>query len=113
MPVDDLLLVRELGRGGMGTIWEARQAHTGQRVAVKCLHPEKSRSERAMARFRREAEALSRVRHPVIVPVLDARLEGDRPYLVMPYVDRSGTVLRALHGVATRREVRRALALGL
>ncbi|MAG57074.1 MAG: hypothetical protein CMJ83_12345, partial [Planctomycetes bacterium] len=83
----NLELVREIGRGGMGTVWEARQIPSGKRVAVKCLHEGGSRSERSLTRFTREVRALERLRHPQIVPVLHAELDGETPHLVMPFVE--------------------------
>jgi eukaryotic-like serine/threonine-protein kinase len=78
-------LERELGRGGMATVFLARALEGGDPVAIKVLRPEF-----AMAlgpeRFHREIEILTRLRHPRIVPVLDSDKMGSLFYLVMPYV---------------------------
>lgn len=62
-------LVRPVGSGGMGVVWEAVQEGLGRSVALKVLHPHLLLSERAAERFRREAEAGGRLRHPALVLV--------------------------------------------
>jgi hypothetical protein len=79
-------LLELLGRGGMGTVYAARNLRTGREVAVKVLQPGMqlgaSRRERE-ARFTREARAAGRVRHPNVVDVYDVDVDGDLFYLVM------------------------------
>jgi HEAT repeat protein len=70
----------------MGTVY-AGCGPDGRPVAVKLLHPFRAASAQGLARFRREVAALSRVRHPAIVPVLASDLDGEEPYLVMPLRD--------------------------
>lgn len=65
----DFELIRELGSGGMGTVWEAEQASLGRRVALKILAPHISMSPTSLQRFQREAEAGARLTHPNIVAV--------------------------------------------
>ncbi|MCX8230174.1 MAG: serine/threonine-protein kinase, partial [Planctomycetota bacterium] len=67
--LDDYRLVKELGRGGSGVVWEAEQLSLKRRVAVKFLYPIYSLSPGALERFRREAEAAGRLVHPGIVQV--------------------------------------------
>jgi hypothetical protein len=75
-------LLRELGAGGMGTVYEAEEGATGRRVAVKLLgRRESSRS--AFDRFRQEGQLASRITHPRCVFVLTADEEAGRPYIVM------------------------------
>jgi serine/threonine protein kinase len=76
---------RELGRGGMATVFLADQAGGGDPVAVKVLHPQFAAA-LGPDRFHREIEILTRLRHPRIVPVLDSGEAGTLLYLVMPYV---------------------------
>lgn len=85
-------LSRELGRGGMATVYLAEDADTGELVALKVLRRELAAIMGA-TRFQREIEILTRLRHPRIVPVLDSREAGGRFYYVMPYI--SGQSLRA------------------
>lgn len=80
-------LRRELGRGGMGVVYEAARRDTGERVAVKVLRLGFVGRADARARFRREAEALARLDHPHIVRLLEANEEGDQPYYVMSLVE--------------------------
>jgi serine/threonine protein kinase/tetratricopeptide (TPR) repeat protein len=65
----DFEIVREIGRGGMGTVYEARQISLKRSVALKVLHAGFGLEERAVARFHREAEAAARLHHASIVPV--------------------------------------------
>jgi eukaryotic-like serine/threonine-protein kinase len=64
-------LIRQLGAGAMGEVWEARDATLDRRVALKLLRPE-ARADRAFqARLVREARALAQVRHPAVIAVYD------------------------------------------
>jgi|GEM_PF-898707 len=65
----DFRIVREIGRGGMGTVFEAEQISLGRRVALKVLPPHLSYSDDAVRKFRREAEAGGRQSHTGIVAV--------------------------------------------
>jgi eukaryotic-like serine/threonine-protein kinase len=77
-------LVRKLiGHGGMGAVYEAEHLGIGKRVAIKVVDPEWAKDERVVARFAREARAMSAVESAHIVSVLDAGSEEGRPYLVM------------------------------
>lgn len=76
---------REIGRGGMGIVYEASQREPSRRVAIKVMNPNVlGRS--GLRRFRREMQALAQLRHPGIVQVLDAGADADRPYMVMELV---------------------------
>lgn len=82
---------KELGRGGMGTVYLATHLGTDRPVAVKIISPEFMRRAEFVERFRREARAAGRLRHPNVVDVTDfgfARTkQGDVAYLVMEYLD--------------------------
>ena len=78
-------LLRELGTGGMATVYLAEDTERGERVAVKVLRRELT-AILGTTRFHREIEILSRLQHPNIVPVLDSRQAGTRLYYVMPFV---------------------------
>ncbi len=79
----------ELGRGGMGVVYQARDATLKRLVAIKLLlHP--APSVEGLARFRAEAEALARLRHPHVVQVHAASEQDGRPYFVMEYVEGGG-----------------------
>ncbi|MEM7306613.1 MAG: protein kinase [Planctomycetota bacterium] len=81
-------ILRELGRGGQGIVFLAEDPVLGREVALKVLHaPLGQVASGELARLRREVELLSRLDHPGICPVYQARLEGDEPYLSMQFVD--------------------------
>src|SRR5687767_6883950 len=85
MLTDNLLLERELGSGGMGTVWSARNCALGSQVAVKVLHGGGSRvSEHTRQRFEQEARGVAQLDHPHIVKVFDYGLTPDgEPFIVM------------------------------
>lgn len=73
-----------IGEGGSSTVWEAEDLHTGRRVALKLAHHGAHLSREALARFEREARALTAMRHPHVVEVLDHGIEPALgPYLAM------------------------------
>jgi serine/threonine-protein kinase len=77
-------IVRVLGEGGMGRVYEARHTRIGsKRFAVKVLHPEFARHPEVLSRFQREAEAAAAIASPYVVGVYDVdRTPDGRPYLV-------------------------------
>jgi hypothetical protein len=86
-------LLRLLGEGGMGRVYEAEDA-AGQRVAIKLLAPGAADSPPALERFRQEGRLASRVTHPRCVFVRTADEEAGRPYIVMELM--SGVTLKDL-----------------
>ena len=80
-----------LGQGGMGAVYRATHLGTKRTVAVKVIQPQLSAHDQFVARFRREAEAAGRLRHPNVVDVTDFGLaqtaDGPVAYLVMEYLD--------------------------
>ena len=89
-------LIREAGRGGMSTVYEAVDSRDGRIVAVKALVPTPHLSDeeqhKHLTRLQREADALARLNHPNLVNVLDMGTVGDTPetrvhYLVLEYVN--------------------------
>jgi serine/threonine-protein kinase len=76
-------IVRRVGSGGMGTVFEAEDTGLGHRVALKLLHPHVARRPGAVGRFLREGRAAARIRHPNVVQVFALGLEGGTPYLAM------------------------------
>ena len=78
-------LEREVGRGGMATVYLARETAGGRAVAVKAMLPELA-SALGLERFRREMQIVGSLSHPNIVPLLDSGPAGTLLYYVMPYV---------------------------
>src|SRR5687767_805152 len=88
---------REIGRGGMATVWLADDAQHGRRIAIKTLHPELAGAI-GTDRFLREIRLTARLQHPGIVPILDSGEvtlpDGTSvPWYAMPFLD--GESLRA------------------
>ncbi len=79
-------LIRCVGTGGMGAVYEALHGQLGRRVAVKVLHPRAGDAE-GVHRFMREARAAAQIRHPNVVTVFDVGREDDISYLVMDFLD--------------------------
>lgn len=78
---------RELGEGGMGSVYLARHTVLNQQVAIKVLSPLLSRDHAVRERFIQEANIQAALRHPGIVQVLNAGYEGEQPVLVMEYIE--------------------------
>jgi serine/threonine-protein kinase len=80
-------VVRQLGSGGMGSVYEAVHADLHKRVAIKTLHASFAEDEMLRARFLREGQLSARLRHPHVVDVFDVGVEAEVPYLVMELLD--------------------------
>lgn len=80
------VLVRQIGRGGMGTVYEAIDADD-RRVALKLLHPQIGADPAARDRLRREVATLHRVRHTGVARVLDAEADSDEAFVVTELID--------------------------
>jgi serine/threonine protein kinase len=103
-------LVRMIGEGGMGEVWEARHRVLGRRVALKFLHPELTADRESNARFLREAQAAAGLGSDHIVNVTDIGESADGvPYLVMEFLD--GVDLRNLIFREKQLETGRAVRL--
>jgi formylglycine-generating enzyme required for sulfatase activity/predicted Ser/Thr protein kinase len=82
----DFRVLRVLGRGGMGVVFEAEDTRLGRRVAVKAMLPKVAADPNAKARFLREARAAAAVEHDHVVPIHLIAEEGGVPFLVMPFL---------------------------
>ena len=87
-------VVRLIGQGGMGTVYEATDPATGRTVAIKTLPLHLANDDTIRRRFQSEIDALKRLRHPCIVPMLAWGEEEGLPFFVMDYVP--GLTLEAL-----------------
>jgi eukaryotic-like serine/threonine-protein kinase len=86
----DFRIIREIGRGGMGVVYEAVQESLNRRVAVKVLAVDFTSSATDRQRFQREAEAAGQLYHTNIVPVFGVGQHGQLHYYVMQYIDGVG-----------------------
>ena len=81
-------IVRLVGEGGMGAVYEAEHIEIGKKVALKVLHPQFSRQADLVARFRREARAASAVESEYIAQIFDfGRDESRGLYMVIEYLE--------------------------
>jgi serine/threonine protein kinase len=83
----DFELVRELGRGGMGVVWVARQPALGRQVALKVLGAHLTLSPQSIARFKREAATAARLEHPAIVRVLTVGEQDGHHFFAMELIE--------------------------
>ena len=109
-------IIRQIGEGAMGVVWEAEDTNLHRRVALKFVRPEGAKDQALRRRLLREAKALARVRHANVVSVFDAGEADDEVCLVLELV--VGTNARAWRDAAPRShdeivEVWRQAAAGL
>lgn len=86
----DYRIVRRIGQGGMGVVYEAVHQSLDRRVAVKILPAQMARSERHLARFVREAKAAARLHHTNIVPVFGVGQDHGIHFYVMQFIEGQG-----------------------
>src|SRR5438477_4687506 len=102
-------ILEEIGRGGMGVIYRARQRHSQRIVALKRVLTYHSDSHETLTRFRREAEAAASLDHPNILPIYEvSESEDGLPFFSMKFAP-GGSLVDA--GPALRDEPRRSVAL--
>lgn len=82
---DRYLVLRRVGKGGMGVVYLAQQTNLNRDVCIKVLNPALIDDESAVVRFEREARGLSRLQHPNIVTIFDYGRDDDLAYIVMEY----------------------------
>jgi len=86
----DFRLLRVIGRGGMGVVYEAEQISLGRRVALKLLPATVFRDPAKRRRFEREAKAAAKLHHTNIVPIFGFGEHDDTPYYVMQFIPGLG-----------------------
>jgi hypothetical protein len=86
-PLGDFRIMREVGRGGMGVVYEAMQLSLGRRVALKILPFAAALDPRHLQRFKNEAQAAANLHHTNIVPVFGVGCERGVHYYAMQFID--------------------------
>src|SRR5438552_1812391 len=86
-PLGDFRILREIGRGGMGVVYEAMQMSLGRRVALKVLPFAAALDAKQLQRFRNEAQAAAQLHHSNIVPVYAVGCERGVHYYAMQMID--------------------------
>ncbi|ADB18697.1 serine/threonine protein kinase [Pirellula staleyi DSM 6068] len=106
----DYDLLEELGRGGMGVVYRARQITLGREVAVKMILRGQLASPADRERFQAEAQAAAKLDHPGIVPVYEVGQVDGRPYFSMKYIQGTTLSHRLAEGPMDSREAATLLA---
>ncbi len=88
--IEGFRIIREIGRGGMGVVYEAEEQNLSRRVAVKILPANTLEDRHQIRRFEREAKAAGRLHHTNIVPVFGVGQSQGNHYYVMQYIDGRG-----------------------
>ncbi|MBI4583244.1 MAG: protein kinase [Planctomycetes bacterium] len=78
-------IISQIGRGGMGVVYKARDQAMGREVALKVLPPESLGDAKALARFVKEARIAGKLNHPAIVSVYGMGIENGTPWFAMEY----------------------------
>ncbi len=87
MPLGDYRIIREIGRGGMGVVYEAEQLSLGRRVALKVLPFAAALDSRQLQRFKNEAQAAAHLHHTNIVPVFGVGTERGVHFYAMQFIE--------------------------
>jgi tRNA A-37 threonylcarbamoyl transferase component Bud32 len=103
-------VIRELGRGGMSVVYEARRIGLNRSVAIKAMRRDAHRSAEDARRLLREAKAIAGLRHPHVIPIIDVVETEERLHLVMPLLPGRDLQERLGDGPLAAREAARLIA---
>ncbi|MGB0715329.1 MAG: protein kinase domain-containing protein [Phycisphaerae bacterium] len=108
--IGDFRILREIGRGGMGVVYEAEQESLGRHVAIKVLPTQYAEDTTRRLRFEREAQTAAKLHHTNIVPIFGVGVSDGYQYIVLQYIPGVGldAVIAELRHVVTTGDVPRA-----
>jgi serine/threonine-protein kinase len=108
--IGDYEILEELGRGGMGIVYRARQSGLERSVALKAIRAGAMASRADVTRFRVEAQSAAKLEHPGIVPVYDVGEDDGQPYFTMQLIEGTTLSARLADGPMSASEVVKLLA---
>ena len=108
--IGDYELIEEIGRGGMGVVFRARQISLNREVAIKMILRGRLASDLDLSRFLAEAAATARLVHPGIVPVYEVGDIDGRPFFSMQYIEGETLAQRSARGPLPQRAAARIIA---
>ena len=108
--IGDYVLIEEIGRGGMGVVFRARQVSLKREVAIKMILRGRLASDVDLSRFLAEAAATARLVHPGIVPVYEVGDVQGRPFFSMQYIEGETLAQRSARGPLPQRDAARIIA---
>lgn len=79
-------IIKQLGYGGMATVYRAMDSRSGEEVALKILHDQYAQDAEVISRFNREADIFYHLKHPNIVPIVDHGEHDRKFYIAMGYM---------------------------
>ncbi|NJK31541.1 MAG: SUMF1/EgtB/PvdO family nonheme iron enzyme [Deltaproteobacteria bacterium] len=111
---DRYTLLEKVGKGGFAAVWKSYDELEGQLVAVKVLHGQWAEDRSRLERFQRGAREMAKLRHPAIVPIIEAaQRDGEHHYFVMPWYERGDLRAAMKAGHVDREGALKAVASAL